>query len=70
MLELFDFQEKAALKIVEKYENYLRQQIIIKKGNEETPAPFIQINDGGLSIIYRENLPEIIEQILDLKRNE
>jgi hypothetical protein len=27
-------------------------------------------NDGGLSIIYRENLPEIIEQILDLKRNE
>ena len=46
MLELFDFQEKAALKIVEKYENYLRQPIIIKKGEEETPVPFIQILDA------------------------
>lgn len=27
-------------------------------------------NDGGLSVIYRENLPEIIEQVLNLKRNE
>ncbi|KLL01999.1 MAG: hypothetical protein MRERC_5c001 [Mycoplasmataceae bacterium RC_NB112A] len=31
MLELFDFQEQDALKIAEKCENYLRQQIIIKK---------------------------------------
>ena len=34
MLELFDFQERAALKIVEKYENYLRQpinQLLLKK---------------------------------------
>lgn len=28
MLELFDFQKKAALKIVEKYKNHLHQQII------------------------------------------
>lgn len=33
MLELFDFQEKTSLKkIVEKYEEYFRQPIIIKKG--------------------------------------
>ncbi|CAG8622029.1 4623_t:CDS:2 [Ambispora leptoticha] len=43
---LEEFQEKAALKIVEKYENYLRQPIIIKKGEEETPVPFIQILDA------------------------
>ncbi|CAI2185916.1 16847_t:CDS:2, partial [Funneliformis geosporum] len=46
MLELFEFQEKATLKMVEKYEQYLRCQVVIKKGNEETPVPFIQILDA------------------------
>ena len=46
MLELFDFQEQTALKIVEKYENYLRQKIIIKKGEEKTLVPFIQVLDA------------------------
>src|SRR6185312_7406766 len=63
MLELFDFQEKAALKIVEKYENYFRQQIIIKKGKEETPVPFIQILDAltgsGKTVILAKTIGEI-----------
>ena len=63
MLELFDFQEQAALKIVEKYENYLRQQIIIKKGDEETPIPFIQILDAltgsGKTVILAKTIGEI-----------
>ncbi|MCE8163935.1 MAG: DEAD/DEAH box helicase family protein [Candidatus Moeniiplasma glomeromycotorum] len=63
MLELFDFQEKAALKIVEKYENYFRQQIIIKKGDEETPVPFIQILDAltgsGKTVILAKTIGEI-----------
>ena len=63
MLELFDFQEKAALKIVEKYENYLRQPIIIKKGEEETPVPFIQILDAltgsGKTVILAKAIGEV-----------
>ena len=63
MLELFEFQEQAALKIVEKYENYLRQQVIIKKGNEETPVPFIQILDvltgSGKTAILAKTIGEI-----------
>src|SRR5438477_444507 len=59
MLELFDFQERAALKIVEKYENYLRQPIIIKKGEEETPVPFIQKDkEAGNRQIYQCKLDE------------
>jgi len=63
MLELFDFQEQAALKIVEKYENYLQQKIIIKKGEEETPVPFIQILDAltgsGKTVILAKAIGEI-----------
>ncbi|CAI2162040.1 2943_t:CDS:2 [Funneliformis geosporum] len=63
MLELFEFQEKAALKIVEKYEQYLRCQIVIKKGNEETPVPFIQILDAltgsGKTVILAKTIGEI-----------
>ncbi|MCE8163926.1 MAG: DEAD/DEAH box helicase family protein [Candidatus Moeniiplasma glomeromycotorum] len=63
MLELFGFQEQAALKIVEKYENYLRQQIIIEKGNERTPVPFIQILDAltgsGKTVILAKTIGEI-----------
>ena len=63
MLELFDFQEKAALKIVEKYESYLRHQVIIKKGNEETPVPFIQILDAltgsGKTVILAKTIGEM-----------
>ncbi|MCE8162750.1 MAG: DEAD/DEAH box helicase family protein [Candidatus Moeniiplasma glomeromycotorum] len=63
MLELFDFQEQAALKIVEKYENYLRQQIIIRKGEEEIPVPFIQILDAltgsGKTVILAKTIGEI-----------
>ena len=67
MLELFDFQEKAALKIVEKYENYLRQPIIIKKGEEETPVPFIQILDtltgSGKTVILAKAIGEISKSV-------
>ena len=63
MLELFEFQEQADLKIVEKYEKYFRQQIIIKKGNEETPVPFIQILDAltgsGKTVILAKTIGEI-----------
>ena len=63
MLELFDFQEKAALKIVEKYENYFYYPIIIKKGEEETPVPFIQILDAltgsGKTVILAKTIGEI-----------
>jgi len=63
MLELFDFQEKATLKIVEKYENYFRRQIIIKKGKEETPVPFIQIlnalTGSGKTVILAKTIGEI-----------
>ncbi|CAG8647564.1 3813_t:CDS:2 [Ambispora leptoticha] len=65
--ELFEFQEKAALKIVEKYENYLRQPIIIKKGEEETPVPFIQILDAltgsGKTVILAKTIGEIIKSV-------
>ena len=67
MLELFDFQEKAALKIVEKYENYLRQPIVIKKGEEETPIPFIQILDAltgsGKTVILAKTIGEISKSV-------
>ena len=67
MLELFDFQERAALKIVEKYENYLRQPIIIKKGEEETPVPFIQILDAltgsGKTVILAKTIGEISKSV-------
>ena len=67
MLELFDFQEKAALKIVEKYENYFRQPIIIKKGEEETPVPFIQILDAstgsGKTVILAKTIGEISKSV-------
>jgi len=67
MLELFDFQEKAALKIVEKYEKYLRQPIIIKKGEEETPVPFIQILDAltgsGKTVILAKAIGEISKSV-------
>ena len=63
MLKLFGFQEQAALKIVEKYENYLQQKIIIKKGEEETPVPFIQILDAltgsGKTVILAKTIGEI-----------
>jgi len=67
MLELFDFQEKAALKIVEKYENYFRQPIVIKKGEEETPVPFIQILDAltgsGKTVILAKTIGEISKSV-------
>jgi hypothetical protein len=63
MLELFEFQEKAALKIVEKYEEYLRQSITIYRGNEKTPVPFIQILDAltgsGKTVILAKTIGEI-----------
>ena len=41
----------------------LRQQIIIKKGNEETPVPFIQILDAltgsGKTVILAKTIGEI-----------
>ena len=63
MLKLFDFQEKAVLEIVEKYENYLNQSIIIKRGNEEIPVPFLQILDAltgsGKTVILAKAVGEI-----------
>ncbi|MEG7978759.1 MAG: hypothetical protein NY202_02420 [Mollicutes bacterium UO1] len=63
MLELFAFQEKAALKIVEKYEEYLRGQVVIQRGNEATPVPFIQILDAltgsGKTVILAKTVGEI-----------
>src|SRR4051794_21759410 len=54
---------QTALKIVEKYENYFRQPIIIKKGSEETPVPFIQILDAltgsGKTVILAKTIGEI-----------
>ncbi|CAI2193881.1 8456_t:CDS:2 [Funneliformis geosporum] len=49
--------------IVEKYERYLRCQVVIKKGNEETPVPFIQILDAltgsGKTVILAKVIGEI-----------
>jgi type III restriction enzyme len=67
MLKLFEFQEKAVLEIVEKYENYLNQSISItvkrKSGDEETPVPFIQILDAltgsGKTVILAKTVGEI-----------
>ena len=63
MLKLFDFQEKAVLEIVEKYENYLNRSITICKGNEKIPVPFIQILDAltgsGKTVILAKAVGEI-----------
>ena len=63
MLELFEFQEQAALKIVEKYEEYLRQPITIYRGKDKTPVPFIQILDAltgsGKTVILAKTIGEI-----------
>jgi type III restriction enzyme len=67
MLKLFDFQEKAVLEIVEKYENYFNRSISItikkKGGDEEIPVPFIQILDAltgsGKTVILAKSVGEI-----------
>ncbi|CAG8753698.1 16958_t:CDS:2, partial [Cetraspora pellucida] len=63
MLKLFDFQEKAVLEMVEKYEKYLNQSIIIKRGDEEIPVLFIQILDAltgsGKTVILAKTVGEI-----------
>ena len=69
MLKLFDFQEKAVLEIVEKYENYLDNlaYLIIKNKEgevkDEIPVPFIQILDAltgsGKTVILAKTIGEI-----------
>ncbi|CAG8805817.1 17252_t:CDS:2, partial [Racocetra persica] len=55
--------EEIMEKIVEKYEKYLNQSIIIKRGDEEIPVPFIQILDAltgsGKTVILAKTAGEI-----------
>lgn len=75
MLKLFDFQEKAVLEIVEKYENYLNHSISItikrKEGEEEIPVPFIQILDAltgsGKTVILAKSVGEISSKSISSK---
>ncbi|CAG8794131.1 17311_t:CDS:2, partial [Cetraspora pellucida] len=69
MLKLFDFQEKAVLEIVEKYEKHLGNPayLIIKNKEgevkDEIPVPFIQILDAltgsGKTVILAKTVGEI-----------
>ncbi|CAG8760519.1 4035_t:CDS:2, partial [Cetraspora pellucida] len=55
--------EEIMEKMVEKYEKYLNQSIIIKRGDEEIPVPFIQILDAltgsGKTVILAKTAGEI-----------